>query len=344
MINHWGNSVSHSIAAHDGRYGAQSLLNEKVELWKDFPFSSYWQMGKALRSIPCDLVCSYNWGAMDALLANRLFAHRPWVHHDEGFGADEAVHTNPKRNLYRRLAYPGASRVVVVSRPLERIALKNWKQPQARLAYLPNGIALEPFAMKPPIDAIPEFERQPGEIVIGTVARLSEVKNLPLLVEAVSRLSARHKVRLVIVGEGPERGKIIETAKRLDCMNMLVLPGFLAEPNRYVGLFDVFALSSNTEQFPISLAEAMAAGLPCVATDVGDCREMLGAHSAGCIVPPGNAEQLAMALDRLCSDGALRATLGAANRAWVAEHYGWGRMMQRYAALYSEVSSKVFPA
>ena len=81
--------------------------------------------------------------------------------------------------------------------------------------------------------------------------------------------------RLVIVGEGPERSVIAAEAARCGVSDRVHLPGFLANPHTYLGLFDIFALSSDSEQFPISVAEAMAAGLPVVATDVGDIKAML---------------------------------------------------------------------
>jgi L-malate glycosyltransferase len=346
MIAHWGAAVTHEIAAHDGRYGARALLGEEapVSINQAFPFSSRLQIGKALRASDADLICTYNWGAMDVVFANRLIGQRPLVHHDEGFGADEALRTNPKRNLYRRLAYGGAFRIVCVSQPLMDIARRNWRQPLRKLVYMPNGIDVDAFARQPEAGAIPGLVRLPGEIVIGTVARLSEVKNLPLLVEAVARVRMQMPVKLVIVGEGPEKEKIRAAARSGGIDESLIMPGFLPEPQHYIGLFDIFALSSDSEQFPISLAEAMAAGLPCVTTDVGDCRTMLEPGEHKVIVPRGDATALAEALTLVARDEPFRQQLGIANRMRARAHYGWPVMMQRYAGLYSDVSGVRFPA
>ncbi len=97
-----------------------------------------------------DLVCTYNWGAMDAVLAHTLFADvyklPPMVHHEDGFNEDEAEQRKPSRNLYRRFALGRVSALVVPSHTLERIALEEWEQPRTRVRRIPNGIATRAFA------------------------------------------------------------------------------------------------------------------------------------------------------------------------------------------------------
>ncbi|WP_164255004.1 glycosyltransferase, partial [Stenotrophomonas maltophilia] len=91
-------------------------------------------------------------------------------------------------------------------------------------------------------------------LVVGCVAGLRPVKDLPMLVRAVAGLNTRFK--LVIVGEGPERQNILDAAEAMAIEDDVILTGFLREPHRYMGLFDVFALSSRSEQAPISVLEA----------------------------------------------------------------------------------------
>jgi L-malate glycosyltransferase len=346
MIEHWGQDVEHLIAAHDGRFSAKSLLptSAPVTFVQDMPFKSWLALGKYLRGLQADLICTYNWGAMDVLLANRFLATRPLVHHDEGFGADEAIRQNPKRILYRRLAYPGAAKIVTVSHNLEKIAANIWKQPQSRIAYIPNGIAVDAFADGLRADAIPGLQRRDGELIIGTVARINEIKNMPLLVEAVARLRQTHRAQLVIVGEGPHAEAVHAAARVHNMQDALLMPGFLPNPHHYVGHFDIFALSSNSEQFPISLVEAMAAGRPCVTTNVGDCHDMLCDANKAFVTPIGDAAALAKSLQTLAADAALRAALGAANRADARRRFSFDAMMQSYATLYGDVAGRAFPA
>lgn len=281
-----------------------------------------------------DLVLTYNWGSMDAVGARRLFGKSgpPLIHHEDGFNADEASRLNWKRNAYRRLMLPAAKALVVPSQRLEGIARSVWHQPEGRLIRIPNGIDTRLYGQKPQTDAIPGLVKRPGEVVIGTIAGLRAVKNLPRLVRAFARVSV--PARLVIVGEGPERAAILAEAERTGVTDRLVLAGFQPEPHRYIGLFDIFALSSDSEQFPISLVEAMAAGVAPVSTDVGDVASMVSAASLPFIVSVDDEDTLSAALNRLAGDPALRADIGAANQSKAIADYDEVAMIARYAALY----------
>jgi glycosyltransferase involved in cell wall biosynthesis len=151
-------------------------------------------------------------------------------------------------------------------------------------------------------------------------------------VRAVAALPSH--VRLVIVGEGPERDAIEAEAARCGIAGRVLLAGFLDRPWRYVGHFDIFALSSRSEQFPISVVEAMAAGLPVASPAVGDVATMVSEPNAP-LIGSGNGS-LRAALETLATDAALRESIGAANREKARARYDEGRMIAAYAALYGE--------
>jgi glycosyltransferase involved in cell wall biosynthesis len=287
-----------------------------------------------------DLVLTYNWGAMDAVMAARAFAKRvpPLVHHEDGFNADEAEGLKPQRNMYRRVALGAAKALIVPSQTLEDIALKTWKQPRARVHRVPNGIAVDRYAATPKPDAIPGFKRKKGEVVIGTLAGLREVKNLPMLVRAVAGVPV--STRLVIVGEGPERARIEAAAMAMDMADTLHLPGFLPEPCRYIGLFDIFALSSKSEQFPISVIEAMAAGLPVASPHVGDVSRMLSMANYPFVAPNVDEVELRDSITAFARDPEKRKMVGDANRDRARADYDERAMIARYAALYAQALGK----
>lgn len=285
-----------------------------------------------------DLVLSYNWGAMDGVMAHRLHARGmglpPLVHHEDGFNDDELIRQKRSRILFRRIALATAYRTVVPSARLERIARIDWGRPAARIRRIANGVPLERYAGQPEPESIPGFRRAPGDVVVGTMAGLRAVKNLPRLVRMFAR--ARQGGRLVIVGEGPEREAILAAARAEGIDGRLLLPGFLPDASRYVGHFDIFALSSDSEQFPISLVEAMAAGLPVVATDVGDIASMVASGNRRYIVPSQDEAGLAEALGRLIASRDLRHRLGSANRQVAWARYGEEAMIGAYRTLYEE--------
>lgn len=283
-----------------------------------------------------DLVLSYNWGAIDAVMAKRVFPKfaPPVVHHEDGFNADEAMKLKPQRSVYRRLAFPAAHAVVVPSLTLEWLAKTVWKQAEPRLRRIPNGIDTALYARKPDPRAIPGFVRKPGEVIVGAVAGLREVKHLPALVRAAAGCSAR--VRLVIVGEGPERAKIEMQARAMEMGDKTLMPGFLPDPHTYVGLFDIMSLSSLSEQFPISIVEGMAAGVPIAAVPAGDIPHMVSVENRPYITKHLSEVELRDAIEALALDPAARAAVGKANRAKAVADYDQKAMIAAYAALYEE--------
>lgn len=290
-----------------------------------------------------DLVLSYNWGAMDIVGARRLFdpVRRlpPLIHHEDGFNEDEAVRQKPARLWYRRLMLPTATKLVVPSQRLEKIARCVWKQPAARIERIPNGIRLPDQAeigMPMPIPGV----EPGGGLLIGTVAGLRPVKNLCRLVRVFAR-GAPADARLVILGEGPDRGAILAEAERSGVSSRLMLPGFVRDPVRCMARFDIFALSSDSEQFPISLVEAMACSLPGLMTDVGDIHAMASPENRPFILPPSDEAGLAAGLARLAADPALRRAIGAANRAVALRDFAEEVMIARYRDLYWDVMARL---
>jgi glycosyltransferase involved in cell wall biosynthesis len=345
LMNAFAGAAEHEvISASPGELGAREALAPavKVHFPEDSPsltgmpgLPRLFRLARFMRRF--DLVLTYNWGAFDAVMARYLFRGLglpPLIHHEDGFNQDEAGELKTRRNLYRRLGLSAAHRLVVPSARLEAIALKAWAQPAAKVTRIANGIAVRRYAA-PPSDPIPGLEKRPGEVVIGTVAGLRPVKNLPRLVRAFAAM-ASPDVRLVIVGTGPESERIAAEARRCGVSDRLLMPGFMADPARWIGHFDVFALSSDSEQFPISLVEAMAAGLPAVATAVGDVVNMVADDNRPLIVAAQDEAAFAAALDSLAQRPDLRRALGRANRERAAAQYDEAGMIACYARLYGE--------
>jgi glycosyltransferase involved in cell wall biosynthesis len=340
LMNAFGAAARHTVlTAVQGENSARAAIAPSVAA--DFPQRSPpltgWPAPWRLRRIAgamrrFDLILTYNWGAFDAVMARRLFGGPPLIHHEDGFNADEAEALKPRRNLYRRLGLPAAARLVVPSERLETIARTLWAQPEGRVVRIPNGVAIGAYAQPP--QALPGVEKRPGEVLIGTVAGLRPVKNLPRLVRAFAAMTS--PARLVIVGSGPESERIAAEARRLGVADRVHMPGFLPDSARWIGGFDLFALSSDSEQAPISLLEAMAAGLPVVATAVGDVPHMVSADNAPLIVGREDEAAFTAALDTLAARPDLRRGIGRANLARAASHFDEAEMIARYAVLYGE--------
>lgn len=347
LINAFGPAIGHSIVSGvAGEMGAAKHIGAaaRVSFPAVFPPLAGkpwpWRLHAIAREMKgYDLVLTYNWGAMDAVMAHTLFSGPlnlpPLVHHEDGFNEDEQAGLKSGRNLYRKLALGRASRLVVPSETLEAIALETWEQPFGRVVNIPNGIDTMAFARTPGGNALPGLKKAGGELWVGTLAGLRKVKNLPRLVRAFAAMPEPWK--LVIVGEGPEETAIRAEAQRLGIAHRVLLPGFVPAPASYIGLFDIFALSSNSEQFPISMVEAMAAGLPVVAPAVGDIATMVAPENSQLVTAPNDEKALGAALLSLADDPVRRRSIGAANRALARGRYDEGAMIAAYRRLYGGV-------
>lgn len=352
LMNRWGRGRKdqpiehHIVSAQPGAMGAKALIDKKVLAYFPFGFPALvgklrigrlQQLARAMQGF--DLILTYNWGAMDACMAHAIFAPTmglaPLIHHEDGFNADEANGLKTSRNWYRRIALARASALMVPSRQLEEIALIVWHQPRGRVQRIANGIDTTLYTRKPKPDVLPRVVKRPGEKWLGTLAGLRAVKNLPRLVRALGDLPSEW--HLVILGEGPERDAIQAEAMRLDLGHRVHLPGHVADPSAAVGLFDLFALSSDSEQAPLSVIEAMAAGLAIASPAVGDVAEMVSEENRPYIAEQGDDAALSQALAALVADPALRQRLGAANRARAAADYDERVMARRYAEAYGHV-------
>jgi L-malate glycosyltransferase len=343
LMNAFGERAEHTIlSAVPDALGARAAI--RYEIKADFPGDAapalhgkpgihrYRALSRYMAGF--DLVLTYNWGAMDAVGARRCFPRDcpPLIHHEDGFNADEAVRLNWKRNMFRRLMLPAAQTVIVPSQRLETIAQTVWRQPHERLLRVPNGVNVKAYTKHYGYAELPGFYRQDGDVVVGTLAGMRPVKNLLRLVRAVAA-QPKH-VKLIIVGEGPDREDLILEAFRLGISERLILPGFLPAPYRYVSYFDIFALSSDSEQFPISLVEAMAAGLPALSTDVGDVMAMVAPQNRDFVVPLGDEQGYVARLAQLIADEDLRKTIGAANLSVAKTAYDEKQMIATYAKVY----------
>ena len=345
LMNAFGPQIEHAVvSAEPGALGAARLVDRSIPVVypREFPRLTGWpglgrlqRLAKAM--LRYDLVLTYNWGAMDAVMAHTLFSRvfglPPLVHHEDGFNDDEARKLKRSRNWYRRIALGCASALVVPSRRLQQIALDSWQQPPGRVHRVPNGIATQAYARKIRPDAIRGIIKRKGEFWVGTLAGLRTVKNLPRLVRACAGLP--EEWQLVIFGEGPERDAIRAEAIRLDVGHRVHLPGFVAKPESVMGLFDIFALSSDSEQFPLSVVEAMAAGLPVAAPAVGDVADIVAEENKAFIPAPGDEMALARAIGELAANESLRKLVGAANRERARAAFDEAGMIAAYRDIYA---------
>ncbi|HJS84791.1 MAG TPA: glycosyltransferase [Acetobacteraceae bacterium] len=331
VANRFGARYRHLIVSLDGADSARERLAPDLDIaFPTLPGGGLAAIRWALRALRPDVLITHNWGSMDWAIANLPSLARH-IHIEDGFGPEERDRQFRRRVLTRRLVLR-RSTVVLPSRTLLGIAADTWRLPAHRLRYIPNGIDLARFAA-------PAASASRAEPVIGTVAALRPEKALDRLLRAFHAVTASLPARLVIAGDGPERPRLEHLAATLGVAPRVQFTGHIADPAPLYAGFDVFALSSDTEQMPLSVIEAMAAGLAVAGTDVGDVRRMLAAENRR-FVGPRDGNALADSLRALLAAPALRARLGAANRDKATRDYDQEAMFAAYAALFDCVENR----
>ena len=319
LARHFGSAIHHTIVALNGDTSCRERL--PADILAEFPDAGGRQRNLAatlatatrvLRASAPDVVMTSNWGSVEWAMAARLGGFRH-VHTEDGFGPEERDKQIPRRVITRRLALR-RSCVVLPSRTLLNIATEIWKLPEKRLRYIPNGIDLSRFQPSP--------AGHSGPKVIGTIAALRPEKNIGRLIEAFAMLQRTVPSRLIIVGNGPERPKLEARTAELGISPHVEFAGQSDRPEDWLAKFDLFALSSDTEQMPLSVLEAMASGLPVASTDVGDVHSMLA--------KPHIAEKNPLALAKAMQDALADNDAGSANLERAHQEYGDALMFRRY--------------
>ena len=339
IINHFGKRFRHTVIALDNNFAAAEGIAGSIEvklLPRQCPKRGVLRAIAGslleLRRLQPDLLLTYNWGAIEWAMASRLLWHLRHVHLEAGFGQREADSQIPRRVLTRRWALARCALVVVPSRSLEEVARRIWRLLPERVAYVPNGVDTARFS-KPARDRLPGFTRKSNELVIGTVAPLRPEKNVGRLLRVFATLDASVPLRLVVAGDGMERSPLERLAGELGIADRVIFAGQVA-PEAVLGTFDIFALSSDTEQMPNALLEAMAAGRAIAAVDVGDVKRIVCEDNREFIVPRDDSPAFGRAIEQLLGNAAIRAELGRKNSARVAAEFSQERMFAGYSLIF----------
>ena len=341
LIAGFGDEFRHSILSMDGRTDAVARLPQRapVRLLPALPKAGSFATARRLRELlqreAPDLVLTYNWGAFDMLLAARSLGFQRVVHHEDGFNADEAEAFKRRRILARRAVLSGVHRLIVPSDRLFGIATRLWKVPAEQIRLIRNGIRLEDYD---PRDGNLELRRElgipEGAFLVGAVGHLRAEKRFDRLLDACAGLP---EVHVLIVGEGEMRTGLEARASRPDLAGRVHLAGYRPDPPRFYRAMDLFAITSDTEQMPVCLLEAMATGLPVVSTDVGDIRTVLPSEQSAHLVPLAGEEtaaSLCRHIAALLRDPSGRERLGRINRRRVEERFTFEGMRGAYREVY----------
>jgi sugar transferase (PEP-CTERM/EpsH1 system associated) len=295
-----------------------------------------YRLYRVLRDLRPHIVQTHNWGTLlEGVVAAKLAGVPVVVHAEHG-----TIQGGWGRLVTQRFLWRAVHKVLCVSQAHRQRLVETVGFPSDLLTLILNGVDVKAFTPrlsdKETIRAELGLELDP--IYIGTVGNLRPVKNQALLLQAAQQICTRHhNVRVVVIGEGPLREQLVRTAEALGIQKQVCWLGARADIPELLNALDIFVLPSLSEGLPMSVLEAMACGLPVVATAVGGIPEVVVHGQTGLLVSSQDIQQLTAALAALIQQPDLRVTLGRQGRERAVAHFSLQRMVHDYQLLYESL-------
>lgn len=331
LINNASPEFEHEILCLTQSGDSSKLIPANTKIYemhkpKGNSISFIWQLAGMIRRIKPDVTHTRNWCGMDGVIAARLAGCNKIIHGEHGWSMDDPQGDKNRRKLARRWLSLGIKELTAVSQQI-----KNWLENEVQVfppvSQIYNGVESS-TAFDLPVNSglRQELGLFDSAMLVGTVGRLDPIKDHSGLIRAFQEVRLHVPAsHLVIIGEGPERKnlEILQT----DGIHLL---GMRTDVNAILQQLDLFVLPSLNEGISNTILEAMAAGLPVVATAVGGTPELLRHGKNGLLVAPRDYTALSQALKRYLNDQQLRAVHGKLNRCLADEKFSIRAMVAGY--------------
>jgi sugar transferase (PEP-CTERM/EpsH1 system associated) len=306
---------------------------------------AYLQLYRVLRKLRPDLIHTCNRSGLPAQLVAALAGVRLRVHAEHRRELARRGHTGFRGRALRRLLHPLVDHFIVVSSELERWLVDTIGAEPSRVSHIAAGVdsvqfhpRLGPAAAVGPADFMHD-----GVFVIGSIGRMDDSASHLTLVDAFLRLiasphPAHQRLRLMLIGDGPARAECQAMLNRAGAAARAWLPGTRSDTAQLLRAMDLFVLPSLLEDRSNAILEAMASGLPVVATAVGCNAELVHPGFTGILVPPLSVELLAAAVSDYCRIPEMAARHGARARSQVIARHSMPAMARDYLAVYDALT------
>lgn len=351
LINHWpqGSNRHAIVSLTIATNFAQRLQDKSVEIHclqkrdgKDL--GAYVRLWSLLRKLKPSIVHTRNIGTMDCVLIAKLAGVQYCIHGEHGWDIHDPDGTNRKYRFIRRRLGLFVAQYITVSEDLSNWLVNVVRLPANKVMNIYNGV--DTAAFRPPVgnhsSVLPDGFRSQNCVVVGTVTRFEPIKDPLNLVNAfiLARRRIDHKcidLRLVMVGDGSLRTDAIALLDEAGVTDYAWLPGRRDDVPRLLASFDLFVLGSKREGISNTILEALACGLPVVATDNEGNKELISDRSVGALVPVGDPKSLAVKIRHYASDKQERHHASAAARRCAEERFSIARMVKQYRDVYQSV-------
>lgn len=305
----------------------------------------YVRLWKLLRELRPDIIHSRNLAALETQLCSVGLKGVRRVHGEHGREITDLDGTNWKYLNFRRFMRLFIHRYIAVSRDLQQWLLEKVRVSPQKARQIYNGVDQQRFTpgTVKPLALLPAHWQDHGDIlVLGTVGRLTPVKDQQLLLRALAHLRSEQPdetahLRLVIAGDGPLRDALAQQARQLGLDSVVWLAGDRKDVPAILSALDIFVLPSLAEGISNTVLEAMASGLPVVATAAGGNVELVEQGFNGALFPVGDHIALASVLWDLLSNESKRIEQGVNARQRISEQFDWNRTVNSYLEVYDEL-------
>ncbi|MCP5444194.1 MAG: TIGR03088 family PEP-CTERM/XrtA system glycosyltransferase [Chromatiaceae bacterium] len=306
-------------------------------------FSLYWKLWKLLYRMKPAIVHTRNLSALEAQLPAFFQRGVKTVHGVHGRDIFDLEGKNRKYNLMRRMIRPLVGRYISVSRDLREWLISTVGVPPEKVVQIYNGVDQTLFMPgTKPFTAAPAGFLAGEHVVVGSVGRLAEVKDHATLINAFALVLSTlpqdiPHPRLIIAGDGPMRNRLEQLIGRLGIGDYVWITGERSDIPDILRLFDLFVLPSLGEGISNTILEAMATGLPIVATKVGGTPELVEHESNGYLVATGDSDQMGCYISQLVRSKELRRIMGQESLERVRNRFDWNCTVDGYLAVYDEL-------
>jgi glycosyltransferase involved in cell wall biosynthesis len=348
FINQTFSQYDHRILILDGRGDAKQWIDsnsvQEIHFFKGNSSIGYLRcLFQALKDLHPDVLMTYNWGGTDAIWLGKLAGIDKIIHSEHGLNFDETSKTLWKRDSFRFLVYRLASMLITVSHEFKNIIHRRYRIDERWIKIVANGVNADYYS--------PDFAERmrrrnelgfsDNDFVVIFSGRLDPVKNFDLLLSIFEYChSVDQNMKLLIIGDGPERGRIEQLCSMKGIGRDVVLLGEKREVLPFLRVADVFLLTSFREQMPLTILEAMAVGLPVVASRVGEIPNMIVNGREGFLADIDEGpEKFALAVLRLRDSATLKA-MGSAARARILAEFQESVMTAKYQAIIDSLCYK----
>jgi sugar transferase (PEP-CTERM/EpsH1 system associated) len=344
LINHAASNFKHTILCLRTSGESEKLLNRSVKrsvkiisVGKKEGNSLFFilKLAKIIHYLKPDIVHTRNWGGMDGVIAAKLAGTPNIIHGEHGWSVDDPNGLNSKRIFVRRFLDLFVSEYICLSKQMVFWLQKSIKV-KKKITQIYNGVDCRHFCVNKSSKLRETLKRSKKTIVFGIVARLDPIKNHTTLINAFKHIQEQcSDAGLLIIGDGPERQKLENTAGK----NVLFL-GRRTDINELLNCMDVFILPSFNEGISNTILEAMAAGVPVIASCRGGNPELIKHQENGFLFEPDDPKMLEEFMREYIYKPELRKRHGRKGRQDAEQNYSIKKMVRNYEKVWKDVERK----